>query len=858
MALPNLTRDQAAERASLVTVDSYRIELNLTDGNGAPGVRTFRSTTTVEFSALAGADTVIDIAADAIHSATLNGVDIDVSGYDEATGIPLVGLADRNVVVVDADCLYSNTGEGLHRFVDPVDDEVYLYSQFETADAKRMFACFDQPDLKATFDVTATAPAHWQVVSNGATVSNEGGVHVFATTPRMSTYLVALIAGPYARWDDVYTDSHGDIPLGIFCRASLSEFMDADRLFTETKQGFGFYHDNFGVPYAFGKYDQLFVPEFNAGAMENAGAVTFLEDYVFRSKVTRYSYERRAETVLHEMAHMWFGDLVTMTWWDDLWLNESFATFASVLCQADATEYKQAWTTFANVEKSWAYRQDQLPSTHPVAADIPDLAAVEVNFDGITYAKGASVLKQLVAYVGLEAFLAGLRDYFRDHAFANATFGDLLGALEKSSGRDLSHWGRQWLKTTGLNTLRADFDVDGDGAFTRFAITQSGAAPGAGETRVHRLAVGIYDDDGSGKLVRTHREELDVEGDVTDVPALQGVSRGKLVLVNDDDLTYCSLRLDPDSLKTALARIADIAEPLPRTLVWSAAWEMTRDAELKARDFVTLVMSGLRAESEVGVAQRLLLQAQTALGSYADPTWAAENGWPAFGDALLDLARESAPGSDHQLAFVNALCTSVLSPNHIAVLSTLLDNEPAAVNLAGLAIDTDLRWRVVTALARAGVVDADGPDTPFIDAEAQADPTAAGKRNARAAAAARPQQAVKEAVWREVIEDDTLANITTRAIVTGFVQPGQAELLAPFADEYFAAISGVWERRSSEVAQTVVIGLYPSWVVSRAGLDAADRFLADPEVPPALRRLVLEGRAGVERALRARAFDAGA
>ena len=858
MALPNLTRDQAAERASLVTVDSYRIELNLTDGNGAPGVRTFRSTTTVEFSALAGADTVIDIAADAIHSATLNGVDIDVSGYDEATGIPLVGLADRNVVVVDADCLYSNTGEGLHRFVDPVDDEVYLYSQFETADAKRMFACFDQPDLKATFDVTATAPAHWQVVSNGATVSNEGGVHVFATTPRMSTYLVALIAGPYARWDDVYTDPHGDIPLGIFCRASLSEFMDADRLFTETKQGFGFYHDNFGVPYAFGKYDQLFVPEFNAGAMENAGAVTFLEDYVFRSKVTRYSYERRAETVLHEMAHMWFGDLVTMTWWDDLWLNESFATFASVLCQADATEYKQAWTTFANVEKSWAYRQDQLPSTHPVAADIPDLAAVEVNFDGITYAKGASVLKQLVAYVGLEAFLAGLRDYFRDHAFANATFGDLLGALEKSSGRDLSHWGRQWLKTTGLNTLRADFDVDGDGAFTRFAITQSGAAPGAGETRVHRLAVGIYDDDGSGKLVRTHREELDVEGDVTDVPALQGVSRGKLVLVNDDDLTYCSLRLDPDSLKTALARIADIAEPLPRTLVWSAAWEMTRDAELKARDFVTLVMSGLRAESEVGVAQRLLLQAQTALGSYADPTWAAENGWPAFGDALLDLARESAPGSDHQLAFVNALCTSVLSPNHIAVLSTLLDNEPAAVNLAGLAIDTDLRWRVVTALARAGVVDADGPDTPFIDAEAQADPTAAGKRNARAAAAARPQQAVKEAVWREVIEDDTLPNITTRAIVTGFVQPGQAELLAPFADEYFAAISGVWERRSSEVAQTVVIGLYPSWVVSRAGLDAADRFLADPEVPPALRRLVLEGRAGVERALRARAFDAGA
>ena len=860
MALPNLTRDQAAERAALVTVDSYRISLDLTDGNGQPGERTFRSVTTVEFDALAGADTYIDIAADGVRSATLNGRDIDVSGYNESTGIPLTGLLERNTLVVDADCRYSNTGEGLHRFVDPVDGEVYLYSQFETADAKRMFACFDQPDLKATFDIMVAAPLNWRVISNGASghVHGEGDAHVhtFVTTPRMSTYLVALIAGPYAHWSDTYSDEHGEIPLGLYCRESLAEFMDHERLFTQTKQGFGFYHKNFGVPYAFGKYDQLFVPEFNAGAMENAGAVTFLEDYVFRSKVTRASYERRAETVLHEMAHMWFGDLVTMQWWDDLWLNESFATFASVLCQADATEFTEAWTTFANVEKSWAYRQDQLPSTHPVAADIPDLAAVEVNFDGITYAKGASVLKQLVAYVGLEEFLSGLRDYFRDHAFGNATFGDLLGALEKASGRDLSGWGRQWLKTTGLNTLRADFDLDADGRFTRFAIAQSGAQPGAGETRVHRLAVGIYDDDGNGKLVRTHREELDVEGEITDIPALQGVSRGKLILVNDDDLTYCSLRLDPESLSTMLSRIADIADPLPRTLAWSAAWEMTREAELKARDFVALVMSGVHAESEVGVAQRLLMQAQTALGSYADPGWAADAGWPAFGDRLLDLARESASGSDHQLVYVNALCTSVLSRNHVAVLATLLDNEPAAVNLPGLVIDTDLRWRIVTALAASGDVDADGTATPFIDSEAAQDPTAAGRRNAAAASAARPQAAVKDAAWEQVIEDDTIANITTRAIVTGFVRPGQGELLAPFRAKYFGAISGVWERRSSEVAQTVVIGLYPSWDISRDSLAAADEFLADADVPPSLRRLVVEGRAGVERALRARGFDA--
>jgi aminopeptidase N len=857
VALPNLTRDQAVERAALITVDSYRIALDLTDGDGKPGERTFRSTTTVQFDALAGADTVIDIAADTVRSATLNGRDLDVSDYDESTGIALTGLAEHNLVVVDADCRYSNTGEGLHRFVDPVDGEVYLYSQFETADAKRMFACFDQPDLKATFDVSVTAPQHWQVVSNGATAGVDDGVHTFATTPRMSTYLVALIAGPYARWDDVYSDEHGEIALGIFCRATLAEFMDAERLFTQTKQGFGFYHKNFGVPYAFGKYDQLFVPEFNAGAMENAGAVTFLEDYVFRSKVTRASYERRAETVLHEMAHMWFGDLVTMRWWDDLWLNESFATFASVLCQSEATEFTEAWTTFANVEKSWAYRQDQLPSTHPVAADIPDLAAVEVNFDGITYAKGASVLKQLVAYVGLDHFLSGLRDYFRAHAFENATFDDLLAALEKASGRDLSDWGRQWLKTTGLNTLRADFDVDADGRFTRFAVSQSGAAPGAGETRVHRLAVGVYDDDGDGRLVRVHREELDVSGESTEVPALVGVSRGKLVLVNDDDLTYCSLRLDPESLQTALGRITNIAEPLPRTLVWSAAWEMTRDAELRARDFVSLVAGGIQAETEVGVAQRLLLQAQTALGSYAHPDWARSEGWPAFADRLLELARGAAAGSDHQLAFVNALCSSVLSTRHVVVLADLLDHEPAELGLAGLSIDTDLRWRIVTALAAAGDIDADGPKTPFIDTEVQRDPTAAGQRQGAQASAARPQLAVKEKAWTQVTEEDTLPNIVGRSIIAGFVEPGQAELLKQFGARYFAAIPGIWERRSSEVAQTVVVGLYPSWDISDDGIAAADEFLADPGLPPALRRLVLEGRAGVERSLRARRFDAG-
>ena len=861
---PNLTRDQARDRAAILDVSNYQIDLDLTDGSGAPGTETFRSTTTVRFTATEGSETFVDLVAPTLISATLNGVDLDVSGFDESVGIPLPGLAAENTLTVVADCAYSNTGEGLHRFVDQSDDSVYLYSQFETADAKRMFACFDQPDLKATYTVTVTAPADWKVISNAAHAEAPGEpdgstsavVHRFRETVPMSTYLVALIAGPYAEWTDVYSDEHGDIPLGIYCRASLAEHMDAERLFTETKQGFGFYHQNFGIPYGFGKYDQLFVPEFNAGAMENAGAVTFLEDYVFRSRVTKYLYERRAETVLHEMAHMWFGDLVTMQWWDDLWLNESFATFASVLCQAEATEYASAWTTFANVEKSWAYRQDQLPSTHPVAADIPDIAAVEVNFDGITYAKGASVLKQLVAYVGLEDFLAGLRSYFAAHQFGNATFADLLGALEKSSGRDLSDWGDQWLRTTGINVIRPDFEVDDSGAFTRFTIVQDGAAPGAGETRVHRLRVGVYADNGSGAIEQTHSVELDIEGERTDVADLVGVHRGDLVLLNDGDLTYASVRLDPESLATATARIGDISDPMPRTLVWSAAWEMTRQAEMRARDFVELVRQGIAGESEIGVVQRVLLQATTAIESYADPEWAATTGRPGFSSRMLELARAAEPGSDHQLAFVNTWLGGRINDDQTEVARALLEGaDPADHGLEGLAVDTDLRWKLVTALATAGAIDTDPESTPVIDAEAERDNTATGTRSAALARAARPLAEAKADTWTRAIEDDSLSNVYTRTMIGGFARPGQGELLEPYVEKYFEAVPKVWARRSSEVAQTVVIGLYPSWAMSQHALDLAEDFLSGDH-PSALKRLISEGRDGVARSLRARAYDA--
>ena len=847
MAPPNLTRTDAATRAALLDVADYVVDLNLT------GDATFATSTVVTFACRTpGADSWIDFVGADVASATLNGVPLDVSGYREDDGIALPGLAAENELRVVATGRFMNTGEGLHRFVDPVDDAVYLYSQFETADAKRLFACFDQPDLKARYTMTVTAPADWTVVANSALDTVDDGpdgarVHRFTTSTVFSTYVVALVAGPYASWHDAYTDDDGTIPLGLYCRASLAPHMDHERLFTETKQGFGFYHRNFGVRYPFGKYDQLFVPEFNAGAMENVGAVTFLEDYVFRSRVTRFLYERRAETVLHEMAHMWFGDLVTMRWWDDLWLNESFATWASVICQAEATEYTQAWTTFANVEKSWAYRQDQLPSTHPIAADIPDLQAVEVNFDGITYAKGASVLKQLVSYVGLEPFLAGLRSYFTAHAWGNATFADLLGALEEASGRDLSDWGAQWLKTTGLNLLRPSFEVDDDGAFTRFDVVQGGARPGAGELRTHRIAVGVYNDDGTGRIVRTHRVEVDVTGERTAVPALVGASRGKLVLVNDDDLTYCAMRLDPGSLTTLIDRIGDIAEPLPRTLCWSAAWEMTREAELKARDFATLVAGGFGRESEIGVVQRLLLQAQTAIASYADDQWAFERGWPLLVDQLLFRLDTARPGSDAQLAVVNALAGSVLSTSVLEGMKGWLVDVDVP---KGLTVDTDLRWRLLHALVAHGAAGA-----TQIDAELALDPTSTGERQAERARALVPTAAAKEQAWRRAVHDEELPNAVQEAIISGFAHPAQRGLLAGYVERYFAEVADVWVRRTSERAQSVVVGLFPSWAVEKPTVDAADAWLAHDAHPPALRRLVSEGRAGIVRALAAREFD---
>jgi aminopeptidase N len=839
----NLTRDEARDRARLLTVESYNVDLDLTTG-----AETFVSDTTIRFGcAEPGASTFVDLHGAKVREITLNGQSLDPGSYDAEKGrIPLPRLAASNELRVVADAAYSRTGEGLHRFVDPVDSKVYLYTQFETCDAHRMYTCFDQPDLKARFELSVTAPEDWQVITNSAPDRSEGGRWHFPATPGISTYITALVAGPYHVVRDEYRQDDQVIPLGAYCRASLAEHFDADAIFEVTKQGFDFFRKTFARPYPFDKYDQLFVPEFNAGAMENAGCVTFLEDYVFRSRVTDAAYERRAETILHEMAHMWFGDLVTMRWWDDLWLNESFATYMSVLCEAEATQWTGAWTTFANLWKTWAYRQDQLPSTHPISADIPDIRAVEVNFDGITYAKGASVLKQLVAYVGRDNFISGVRSYFDRHAWGNTSLSDLLDALEETSGRDLTSWSKEWLETAGVNTLRPAYEVGDDGAFTSFAVLQE--APEEYPTlRSHRVAVGLYDRTPEG-IVRRKRVELDVVGARTDVPELVGEARPDLVLVNDDDLTYAKIRLDDHSMRTLIDGIGEITEGLPRALCWSAAWDMCRDAELAARDYVRLVLSGIRGVTDVSVAQTLLRQARTATRQYADPEWRA-TGFALQADALYRLMTEAEPGSDRQLTYAQAFVAVATSAEHLDYVRGLLDG---SVTLDGLVIDTDLRWALLRRLVVRGAA-----GEAEIAAELKRDPTAAGERHAAGDRAAIPTAEAKAAAWDRIIAGD-LPNAVFRATLGGLFDVDDTSLVKPYVDKYFAEVGRVWSEWSSDMSSTFAENAYPFLVTEPSTIERTTAYLDEQNPPPALRRLLLEGRDGVARAIRAQEKDRSA
>uniref|UniRef100_UPI00404B73F6 aminopeptidase N n=1 Tax=Candidatus Planktophila sp. TaxID=2175601 RepID=UPI00404B73F6 len=840
----NIKQAEAIERSALVKVKSYRIDLDLTTG-----AENFRVITTISFAGLKpGASTYIDCVGSKVISASLNGVDFDPNFDGETIYIP--EIAAENVLVIEHDGVYSNTGEGLHRFVDPVDNEVYLYTQFETGDARRMYACFDQPDQKATFTISTITPKHWEVISNYGIESTKGldgdrKFIQFAQSQVISTYVTAIVAGPYTSVHDEYKGEK-TIPLGIYARKSFFQYVDAENIFEVTKQGFAYFEKTFGLAYPFGKYDQIAVAEYNWGAMENVGCVTFHEDVlIFRSKVTERNYVSRATTIHHEMAHMWFGDLVTMKWWDDLWLNESFAEWASYQSVSESTKYKQAWTEFNSLRKNWAYRVDQLTTTHPIATEMVDLDAVRTNFDGISYAKGASVLQQLVAHVGRDNFIKGLRLYFAKHAFGNTTLKDLIDQLEAASGRDLTPWVSTWLRTAGVNTLRPVIEVSGD-TYASISIQQEVPTMplGSTELRPHRLHVGLFDIVGD-KLTRRTSVELDVEGALTEVKALASAKVADLVLINDKDQTYAKLRFDHRSIATMKSHLGSLDDSLARGLIWASLWDSCRDGELSATDYVTIALNALKSESDISIVSATLMQIDTAIWAYANPTkrdaLRAHVGQSV--EALLDA---SAAGSDHQMAFARAFANFAFTPAHYDRIKAILDG-----SINGLVIDAEIRWYIFICGVKRGLF---GPAD--IQAESKKDETAHGKQYTARANASMPSKDAKLKAFNSITTDN-LSNTIHSYTCLGFNENIHHDVLADFVDPYFDSMLKVWETKGYEIAETTATLLFPTWVITPETLAKTEHWLnvTGKDAAHSLRRAITEGRDAMARALKARSAD---
>ena len=840
----NLTRAEAQERSSLVKVHSYEVDLDLTTG-----AETFIVKTRVKFDGLKpGATTFIDAVGKSVIKAEFNGATFDTKFDGESIFLP--PLAATNELYVEFEGIYSNSGEGLHRFEDPADGEVYLYTQHEVPDARRTFVCFDQPDLKATFAISALAPAHWEVISNNPVASTEvigdKKKWVYTTTPLLPTYLTALVAGPYFKIESEYKGEKV-VPLGLYCRKSLAEHMDADELFDITRRGFAAFEKEFGLAYPFDKYDQIAVAEFNAGAMENAGCVTFAENYfVFRSKVTDKEYNWRANVILHEMAHMWFGDLVTMSWWDDLWLNESFAEWASYYTLARATRFTNSWTVFNAERKSWAYRQDQLSSTHPIAVDMYDLEAVKTNFDGITYAKGASVLQQLVAYVGIDAFVAGLKKYFEKHAWGNTTLNDLIVELEATSGRDLGPWIATWLQTSGVNTWRPELVIDGD-TYSSVAVKQEAPLVPAGSTelRPHRMAVGLYDIAGE-KVVLRKRIELDVAGAKTDVPELVGQKVADLVILNDGDLSYGKLRFDDRSIATLKSHMGKIEDSLTRALAWSATWDMTRDGELAASDYLPIVLNALATEDDVAVVSMQMIQLGTAVELYGSDK-NRDRLRAELADGTEKLLNSAAAGSDLQLQYVRSFASYAKSPAQINHVREILDGKRA-----GVTVDANLRWHLLNSLVEKGAA-----MVAEVEAELVRDKSADGEKAAAFGRAAGPDAATKAAAWSLATTQEISNHIQIQTL-QGFQRAGQRDLIQDYADKYFALILGYWTSHTYEFASNLAVLGFPNYQVSDATMAKVEKWLTGvgKDAPNGLRRIISEQRDALARALKAQAKDA--
>ncbi|MFU8851869.1 aminopeptidase N [Micromonospora sp. SL1-18] len=831
--MPSLTRVEATARGALIVVESYQVDLDLT-GDG----ERFRSTVTIRFRAAPGAETFAEVKPVRLVEVRLNDRDLDPAVLDD-NRLPLTGLAEANTLTVSAEMAYSNTGEGLHRFVDPADGATYLYAMSFLDEVQRIFAAFDQPDLKAPVTLSVTAPPQWTVAANGQLADRPApGRWEFAPTAPLATYFFTLIAGPW----HVRHDEHDGIPLGVYCRRSLAEHLDADaeEIFAVTRQCLDRFHQLFAERYPFGKYDQAFVPEFNAGAMENPGLVTLRDDYVFRSAVTDTQRELRATTIAHEMAHMWFGDLVTMRWWDDLWLNESFAEYLGTRVTAEATRFDQAWTTFAMRRKAWGYAADQRPSTHPVAPEVvADAAQALLNFDGISYAKGASVLRQLVAWAGDDAFLAGLNAHFAKHRFGNATLADLLDSLSTASGRDLADWAERWLRRSQVNTLRMETAVDSDGRWTEVAVVQT--APAAYPVlRPHRIGVARYAADAP---VQRFEVDLDPDADQgrTELTELIGQPATGLLLPNAGDLTFAKTRLDPASADAVPMLLPGLDDPLARALLWGEALDAATDGERPVAALVGLVAAALPAETEVIIAENVLTLSRDLVDRYLDPL-ARDAALLRIAGACAALLADAPAGGSLQLAAARGL---IGATTDTGLLAGWLAGKDVP---AGLAVDAELRWALLHRLVVLGAA-----GEPEIAAEAAADRSATGAERAARCRAALPDADAKRAAWEIVIHNTALSNRLVEATAEGFWQPEQAELTAGYVERYFADMPAAARLRTPWTANRVAWLAFPRYAVTQRTRELAAALLARDDLAPGLRREVTDRDDDLRRALVGRA-----
>ncbi|MFF9020775.1 aminopeptidase N [Streptomyces eurythermus] len=819
-----LTRDEAQLRAEILDVHRYTVELDLTTGD-----ETFDSRTAIRFTTRFDGDTFVELKPAELHGVTLDGQPLD-TGSLTGNRLPLKNLtAGEHELRVHAAMRYSRTGEGMHRFTDPSDGETYVYTQLFMDDVQRVFAAFDQPDLKAVFEVGVKAPEGWTVLANSVTTRGGDGVWQAAPTPPISTYLVAVAAGP---WHSVRTEHRG-LPFGVHCRRSLAPHLDADEILDVTRACFDRYHEKFEEPYPFDSYDQAFVPEFNAGAMENPGLVTFRDEFVYRSAVTDTERQSRAMVIAHEMAHMWFGDLVTLKWWDDIWLNESFAEYMGYQTTAEATRFTGPWTEFGVTRKAWGYDADQRPTTHPVAPDrVDDTASALLNFDGISYAKGASALRQLAAWLGEKDFLAGINTHFARHKFGNATLADFIDSLASATDRDVAAWADSWLRTTGVDTLVPT--VTAAGGTCALTVDRAGGRP-------HRLGVGLYDHDlaDEGRLVL--RERIDLDLPRTDPQPIG--KRPALIVLNDGDITYAKIRFDAASFETLRTGLSGLPDPLTRAVVWNALRDAVRDGDLAPAAYLETARAHLPRETDLAITQGVLAFAAGQLtGQYLAPSHR-----PAALTTLTSLCRDllrRTEDGDHpglRLIAVRHLIDVAAHPETIA--AWLADGTVPG----GPELDPELRWRILARLAVLGAT-----DEAAIAAELAGDPSAAGQEGAARCRAALPDPEAKRAAWEAMFAGDDLSNYLFTATAQGFWQPEQAELVRPYVPRFYADVAAVAARRGPAIATAAGRWCFPAHAVDTENLRLGEECLRADDLTPALRRALADRLDDLARALRVR------